>query len=399
MAIKIAAILLVPLYIYIDFGYGGSWQYSSILLSIGTAYDIWYPLYPSIATNNVIMAIGLVVFVSIPGLYFNMWMEKQPREQSLKRVGLVCAIFTQIMPYPLMMFIPYNPMIPSMSYAMLVDSVVPLVAVILIFLPVMGRHGNFMSLDRSTGNYEEKDDHILERFDILPGRYVFLAYILGVIAVVIPSFAMSYTTGWYEYVSISFLSAVWIGAFQANGGAIFYLTIPGSAYSLLLLISGFSLLFAYGVLQYLQTYISGMKLMTYAVLSFIVPIGFFSIIYGGMIMGIIMIPLPVLLTVAAIVAVVLKPVSPKQAIWQDHKVEMWFESPDQQQGQVIGSPVTHHSSGSGVKSVKVPFIYLLMSKIRSLRSPKIPETKAHKTSEADWAETEDIWSDDGPKPE
>jgi hypothetical protein len=415
-AIRILAILLLPLSISIEFGQGSFFQYASLLFTFGS-YPIYIddfyptPIFDPLVLN--LTNIGLAIVVCLPGIYFTRWLNQQPREIAVKKMALTAAVFISLITFPLSMFLPYNPYMPLPVFGgYLLQSVVAWVVAVFVVLPIMSRQGSFIDKDRKAANFSFSDtpEHLIHEGGIRPGRYTILSYILGIIALCIPNSAYSY--GMFNPFGDSFfglITPVWIGTFQSGGGyaSLYLYILPSFSIVLTYLMGIFTLIFAYSILQYLQTHLQRMRVFAYAALSVIAPYAIFMVTGGGFMT---VIPIPVLLALGLPMIFMLKAISPRQTIWEDKKVKMWYEK--DQEITVMGNQpsVRQIMRPEPAATVKVPFSYLIVSKIRGLRSPNAkfapepkptPEVKSaselkpsseidpHK---ADWAESEDLWA-------
>jgi hypothetical protein len=397
--------MLLPLSINIQFGYPSFFQYSSLILSLGSyPYYIDPMQYPNITPFYFDpMTIALAIVVCSPGIYFIRWLNQQPREKSVKKMALAAAVFTSLITFPLSMIQPYNRYMPMVPYYVgsMIDSVAPWVIAVFVVLPIMGRHGSFIDSDRKAAHFSDTPEHLIHEGGIRPGRYTIMGYILGIIALCIPSiaYAYSYFDPWSTSFSLAIMTPVWAGSYSQYGieSASFYLSVmPSITVFLFYLLNIFALIFAYSILQYIQTHVDRMRVLAYAALSIIAPAAFFFF----MIPFNTEVPIPVLLVLGLSIVFKLKQIPPRQTIWEDKSVKMWYEK--DHEITVMGNqpPTKQVIRSEPITMVKVPFTYLLISKIRSLRSlnikpsPKMKSNPEIDPSKADWAETEDFWASD-----
>jgi hypothetical protein len=389
MAIKIVAILLLPINLLIDFGSPGYFQYTSLILALGSYpyFGDFLPTQGFFPFSPDPITIGLAIVVCLPGLYFCRWMEQQPREQAVKKMALAAAVFTSLITFPLSMFMPYNPYMPMYGGVMMVQSVVPWAIALFVVLPIMGRHGSFIDSDRKAGQFSDTPEHLIHEGGIRPGKYTVLGYALGIIALCIPNigFIFSYDFGFGSF-SIQLMTPVWIGTYSQYGvgaGSFNLYIMPSITVFMLFLLGIFSIIFAFSVLQYLQTHIPRMRVFAYAALSLVAPYSVFIITAPFMTL----VPIPVLLALGLPIVFLMKPIPPRQTIWEDKKIKMWFEKDGVPASQ---TRVKQLMTSKPIDTVKVPFTYLLVSKIRGLRSPTIKPTPESDPSKADWASA-DPW--------
>jgi hypothetical protein len=410
MAIKIFAVMLLPINFLIEFGSPGFFQYTSIILTLGSYpyFDSFlptqgfYPFFPDPIT------IVLAIVVCLPGLYFSRWIEQQPRETPVKKMALAAAVFTSLITFPLAMFVPYNPFMPIFGGIMMVQSAVPWVIAVFVVLPVMSRHGSYIDSDRKAAHFSDTPEISIHEGGIRPGRYTILGYLLGIIALCIPNFGYIYGgfSPGFSSLTIGMVTPVWTGTYSQYGmgaGSFSLYIMPSFTVFMSYLLCIFSIIFAYSILQYIQTHIDRMRVLAYGALSIVVPYAFFSISSPFMTV----IPFPVLLVLGLPIAFLVKQVPARQTIWEDKAVQMWYEK-----GQEI-TIMSNQPSGKqimrpdAIATVKVPFTYLLISKLRSLRFPNmksVPENKSDAETEphkietdphkADWAESDDLWATD-----
>ncbi len=396
MAIKIIAILLLPINIIIEFGSPGFYQYISLILVLGT-----YPFFDGLLPTQSFfpfapdpITILLAIVVCLPGLYFSRWMEQQPREQAVKKMALAAAVFTSLITFPLALFMPYNPFMPMYGGLMMAQSAVPWAIALFVILPIMGRHGSYIDSDRKAGQFSDTPEHLIHDGGIRPGKYTILGYALGIIALCIPNigFIYSYDYGFGRF-NIQLMTPVWMGNYTqwGPGGGSFYLSImPSITVFMFFLLGIFTIIFAFSILQYLQTHIPRMRVLAYGALSLIAPYIFFITIAPYMTM----VPIPVLLALGLPIVFLMKPIPPRQTIWEDKSVKMWYEK--EHEITVMGNqpPMKQMMRSEPSPTVKVPFTYLIVSKIRSLRSPNMKSNPVTNPEKADWAETEDLWQSD-----
>ncbi|MHA2021647.1 MAG: hypothetical protein ACW96N_08025, partial [Candidatus Thorarchaeota archaeon] len=387
--------LLLPINIIIEFGSPGFYQYISLLLVLGSYpyFDGFLPAQSFFPFSPDPITILLAIVVCLPGLYFSRWMEQQPREQAVKKMALAAAVFTSLITFPLALFMPYSPFMPIYGGIMMVQSAVPWAIALLVILPIMGRHGSFIDLDRKAGQFSDTPKHMIHEGGIRPGKYTILGYALGIIALCIPNIGSiySYNIGFSDF-NIQLMTPVWTGNYAQYGpeGGSFYLSImPSITVFMQFLLSIFTIIFAFSILQYLQTHIPRIRVLAYGALSLIAPYGFFTITAPYMTM----VPIPVLLALGLPMVFLMKPIPPRQTIWEDKKIKMWFEKDAEDQAVVVPASqpgAKQLMTSKPIDTVKVPFTYLLVSKIRGLRSPTIKSTPESDPSKADWASA-DPW--------
>jgi hypothetical protein len=398
MVIKIVAVLLLPLSINIEFGDPGWFQYTSAIFAIGSYpyYGDFLPYPPSIPVFLDLMTIGLAIAVCIPGIYFNRWLMQQPREKAVKKMALAAAILTSLITYPLMFSIPFNPYLPVYGGAMVMQAIIPWVVAVFVILPVMGRHGSFIDSDRKAAWFSGTPEALIHEGGIRPGRYTILAYILGVIALCFPNTGYVFTYGGgigFDSIQVGLITPVWIGSYAqyGMGSGSFYLSMLPSFYGLLFYaLCGFSPIFAFSVLQYIQTHVSRMRVFAYAALSILAPYMFFFVVSPFTTV----VPIPILLSLGLPSVFLLKQIAPRERLWEDEKVKMWYEKGEDGQELVV---VGDQSKGyrlfrpEPIDTVKVPYTYLIISKLRTLRSPNVRSIPETDPTKADWAQAEDPW--------
>jgi hypothetical protein len=360
--------------------------------------------YPYFPTYFSFILIGLAIAVCIPGIYFTRWLHQQPRETAVKKMALAAAVFTSLITFPLALLMPYSPYMPIMPIfgGSMIDSIVPWVIAVFVVLPVMGRHGSLVDSDRRAEQFSNTPEHLIHEGGIRPGRYTIMSYILGTIALCIPSIAYSYA--YFDprstSLNLALMTPGWIGRYFQYGiesGSLYLSVMPSITVYVFYLLNIFSLIFAYSILQYIHTHIDRMRVLAYGALSIITPSAFFFVMMPFNTV----IPIPVLLMLGLSIVFIMKQVPPRQTIWEDKKVKMWYEK-DQEIAVMGNQPTAKQVMRSdSIATVKVPISYLIMSKIRGLRSPNTqssqdvkspPNADPHK---ADWAEDEDIWQSDG----
>ncbi len=388
--------MILPLSINIEFGNPSFFIYSSLILTLGgyPYYEDYlpYPGYYPISLDVII--IGLAIAVCIPGIYFTHWLGQQPREKAVKKMALGAAVFTSLMTFPLSILMPYTrymPMLPFYGGSM-IDSTVPWVIAVFVILPIMSRQGSFIDFDRKAAYFSDMPEQLIHEQGIRPGRYTYLSYVLGIIALSIPGSAYTYNyySPGYTSLTLGLITPVWIGTYSSfgSGYAYFYLyMMPSIIAFLYYLLTIFTLIFAYSILQYIQTHIDRMRVISYAALSIIAPYAFFLIASPFMMM----IPIPLLLVLGFSIVFLQKQIPPRQTIWEDERVKMWYEKDH-------GMPIPGHQTSmkqlmrSGpIDTVKVPFSYLIISKMRSFRSQNARSVAETDPTKADWAKTEDPW--------
>jgi hypothetical protein len=386
----------------VSFGVPGYFQYVSLIFSVGMYpyLDYMQPPY-YFPVNFDFITIGLAIAVCIPGIYFTRWLTQQPRELAIKKMAFGAAVFISLIVYPLSILVPYGgPYIPTPIFVgSMIQSIVPWVIAVFVVLPVMARQGSFIDSDRKAAHFSQTPEGLIHEGGIRPGRCIILSYILGIIALCFPSLAY-----FYDYLSpyggglnFGIITPTWIGSYYSSGPeySAFYLSVPPSFAMFLTYAMGFfSLAFVYSILQYIQTHIERTRVLGYAALSIIAPAAFFLVTSPFMVI----VPIPILIALGFLMLFLQKQIPPRQTIWEDKAVEMWYEK--DQEITVMGN----QPSGRQVMyperyaTVKVPFTYLILSKLRSLRSPRMkssseiktnPESDPHK---ADWAESGDLWA-------
>jgi hypothetical protein len=350
----------------IDFSERLWFVYSAYLLSVehhqyaGLLVQNHFPDYFNL---NIIGLVSLC----IPGFCFTRWLNKQPREKSVKMMTLAAAIITSLIAYPLS-----NLVLDGYT----IQSVGPWVIAVFVILPVMGRNGSFIDSDKRTAFFSNTPEHLIHDGWIRPGRYEILGNILGVVALCIPTFAFVYNP-LRSGGDIGLDSPVWAGFYSGDmarfelwGGVPFVLTY---------LLGITSIVFAYSILQYLQTQIDRTRVFTFAALSILAPYGFYMVTPPF----VIVIPVPVLLLVGLPVVFVLKQIPPRQVIWEDKKIRVWYEVDHEREVKGTQPSVLLISRSDSNATVKVPFTYRIASKIRSLCSPKTKSNSDTDPSEAD----------------
>ncbi|MFX0053461.1 MAG: hypothetical protein ACFFAX_02655 [Promethearchaeota archaeon] len=417
--IRMIAILIVPLALNIDFGVPISFQYVSLIFSFGMYpyYDYYMqpPFFSPISFD--FLTIGLAFAVCFPGIYFTRWLTQQPREKAIKKMALAAAVFISLIVYPLSILVPYGgPYVPMPYYVgSMIQSIVPWVIAVFVVLPVLGRQGSYIDSDRKAAYFSQTPESLIHEGGIRPGRFGILSYILGIIALCFPSIAYfySYFSPYETGLNFGMITAIWIGYYSSGFGYgyfSFYI-MPAFGVILTYLMNIFSLVFAYSVLQYIQTHTEKTRVLAYAALSIIAPAAFFMIISPFMTAF----PIPVLIVLGFLVVFLQKQVPPRQTIWEDRAVQMWFEKDPEI--VVMGNPPSGKQAihSEAHVTVRVPFTYLILSKLRSLRSPNIksaPDTKSSLKSpkmessseistssesdphKADWAKSDDLWVTD-----
>jgi hypothetical protein len=409
--IRIVAILLLPLALEISFEVPISFQYISLAFTWGIYpyYDYYMPPPYSYPPNFGFITIGLAIAVCVPGIYFTRWLTQQPREKAIRKMALAAAVFISLIVYPLSILIPYGgPYMPIMPIygGSMIQSIVPWVIAVFVVLPVMGRQGSNIDSNRKDAYSSRAPEAFIHEGVIRPGRFVVLSYILGVIALCFPNsaFFYNYMSPWGGGLSFGMITAIWVGTYMSGMGYAhfsFYI-MPSFGLVLTYLMNFFSLVFAYSILQYIQSHTEKTRVLGYAALSIIAPAAFFTIMSPFMVI----VPVPILIVLGFLVVFLQKQIPPKQTIWEDKAVQMWYEKG--QEITVMGNqPSGRQAMHSEVHStVKVPFTYLIISKLRSLRSPNMKSSPEIKSSleiksnpvsdphEADWAESEDLWATD-----
>jgi hypothetical protein len=399
--IRVVAILILPLGLSIDFGVPMSFQYISIALSLGMYPYIdymqppyYYPSYFDFIT------IGLAIAVCTPGIFFTRWLSQQPREKAIKKMALAAAVFISLIVYPLSILVPYGgPFMPMPIYGgSMIQMIVPWVIAVFVVLPVMGQQGSYIDSDKRAAHFSQTPEDLIHEGGIRPGRFSILSQILGILALCFPSFAFTY--GLYDPydggVALNIITPIWGGNYYSYSGySGFYLSVaPPYAMVMTFAIGFFTLVFAYSILQYIQTHIEKTRVAGYAALSMVVPYAIFLFISPYMLI----IPVPVLIVLGFLVVFLQKQIPPRQTIWEDKAVEMWYEK-----GQEITLMGNQPSGRQAMRSeryatVKVPFTYLILSKLRGLRSPRMKSSSEMKTNpdsdphKADWAESGDLWA-------
>ncbi|MFW9889256.1 MAG: hypothetical protein ACFFER_13805 [Candidatus Thorarchaeota archaeon] len=402
--IRVVAILILPLYLNVAFDVPMSFQYTCLVFSWGMfpyvdlsmQFPYYFPTYFNFIT------IGLAIAVCIPGIIFTSWLAQQPREKAIKKMALAAAVFISLIVYPLSILLPYGgPYMPIMPIpgGSMIQLIVPWVIAVFVVLPVMGRQGSYIDSDKRAAYFSQTPEELIHVGGIRPGKFSILSQILGTIALCFPSFA--YTYGYFDPygggTTFVLMTPIWVGNYYnyGTGYSGLYLSVaPSYAMILTYAMSFFTLAFAYSILQYIQTYVQKTRVAGYAALSMVVPYAIFLFMAPFMLI----VPVPVLIVLGFLVLFLQKQIPPRQTIWEDKAVQMWYEK-----GQEITVMGNQPSGRQAMRSeryttVKVPFTYLIISKLRSLRSSRIkssPEMKTNRESDphkADWAESGDLWA-------
>lgn len=346
------------------------------------------------------LTIGLAIAVCIPGIYFTRWLIQQPREMAIKKMALAAAVFISLIVYPLSILLPYGgPFISMPIYGgSMIQTIVPWVIAVFVILPVMGRQGSYIDSDKRAASFSQTHEDMIREEGIRPGRFSILSQILGVIALCLPSLAFSF--GYFDPYgggqSLGIITPIWIGSYYSSGSGYswFYLSVAPYSMFLTYAMGFFTLVFAYSILQYIQGHVEKTRIAGYAALSIIAPAAVFLIIAPYYTI----VPVPILIVLGFLVVFLQKQIPPRQTIWEEKEVQMWYEK--DQEIIVMGN---QSSEKQGMRAetyttVKVPFTYLIISKLRSLLSPRMkssPEMKTNPGSDphkADWAESGDLWA-------
>jgi len=408
MTAKILVIMLLPLSMRFEIGdFGSYFYYVSIILNIGAiprrlVFEPPPGIYPSLNLNLLLIVSALLLCV--PGIYFNHWLFRQPRERPIKKQLLAAVVFTPMMLFPVS-FLFFAPVVyPSIyPYGYSLTFLPTWILIVLVLLPVFAREGSFMDAARRRQGTKPSTDTQTTTISRFPGKGMLMALIVGIVALCVPfcAFADSWTTGQN---TVLFLSTSWSGYLGFWSGYSYFEIFPLSYASILMpafliaplefmvgslitpLVFLFNLLFGHGVLLYIQSRTSVVRTALYGILSMGVPFAIYSVqfLMPGPVTGFTMqyIPLPVLQALGVLMVLFVEPTRQDDRIWDDAEDRMWFDEGDQDAGR---APEPR-------PKVTIPVTYLLRSRIRALLSGSNNRVLATDPQKAEWAHDEDIWT-------
>lgn len=359
--IKILVVLIFPLQMVID---PSHFRWTSLLLVV-SSYQL--PFFTSIPS----LLIGLIIM--LPCIYFERMLYSIPISRPVRKQVVVfcilsCGIslailFTGVVIPPLYIaLIGFN----SSPYAYEATLYAPILGIsFFVVLPLILRETALRAI--STGHsplrYQVINSLLLKRFK----REKVLSTLLWFCLLFCP-FLVGLDTSWSS-LRMSFLSVFYLMFFPAYSPlaqvipAMGFLTLTSTDFISLpitALLSSVRFVFVRDLFRFQQHIISRGRVASTAILGEILPSAIITLLTFSMnpfaTAILLILPTPIL-PLAGLALIKFSRTTPlKDELWPDYESKMWYE-----QGQ------EPHATESGDESVKVPFTYLLISKVRKLR--------------------------------
>ncbi|MFX1416682.1 MAG: hypothetical protein ACFFC0_07705 [Promethearchaeota archaeon] len=397
MVAKLLVIMILPLSMRFEIDEFGSYlYYVSIILNIGADTRWWVFEPPPGGYSTVYLDMVLIVsalLLSIPGIYFDYWLSRQPRTRSIKKQLFAAVVFVPMMIVPVAFLIAPRIMDRGFyAYSYLLASLPAWIIVVLVLLPVFTREGTFIDAARHRQSKKPTTDYQTSSPSRLPGRGTLIASIVGLVALCVPFLARVFSWSGGES-QVMFLSTSWSGYLSSWSGFSYFEVIPtpfASIFMISFLITPllflFNLLFGHSLLLYLQSRVSIVRTAVYGILGMAIPFALYSVlsVFQGPITNYssVYIPLPVLQAVGVLIVVFVEPTKQDEHIWDDTDDRMWFDEGDQDAG----------TATERRPKVTIPLTYLLTSRIRALLNGSSNPTVNTDPQKADWTRDEEIWS-------
>ncbi|MFQ5832917.1 MAG: hypothetical protein ACE5H4_09460 [Candidatus Thorarchaeota archaeon] len=398
MAAKVVVVMSLPMAVMFGTGdFGPTWYYRSPLFTIGNVPGPMLPMpYPEFQWPNILM-LAAILAVCAPGIYFSYWLDGQHGETSIRKHLLAAMIFTPMVAYMASIVVggfPTDPWVGFYAPSSVEYSTI-WVLVVLILLPVFTREGALLQAARHRKDSES--ERLVQSSSLLnsPSRGLVLGLSIGVVALFFPLFGHTFGPG-FGGASFYLVSPSWMGFFSmwSDGMSVnssFSLApIPislspmfGAFFLLWPLLCIFNLLFGHSVLRYLQSRISKTRVFLYGVLGAFVPLVVYMLPYllspsAVFFMEQTVFPIPILQVLGLLIMFRESPAARDERIWDVSDDRMWFDED--------GEKSAPH--------VKIPFSYLLRSKISGLRNRSKQGVQDSDPHKAEWAREQDVWCND-----